>query len=783
MEFPLVTESWIDEDWSGLFRLHPSSDQQNATLLRFHTPEALTVTRANGAWKVVLQGSPRPLEVVLTSRELPVAEVAYLAINFDAAKGELSVLARDRSMAATETGADAVAGFIPVHSFRATLFSGATSVPFDGALDVLFRDHLLSTNDFDLLWSRQIISDPLRGDLDAEKGMETFENLPGPTNNRLTTPIIWAAGHVMVSRPTRGFAGAALPTPAAPGLRLTATNSIVFDRNAGIAAASFIVARLMYLIDGLDYISPLPMFGERGATGLWQGPEELAGEAPLFRRFAFSEMPGQDARILFASNSRAVRAFDGFGRSGAIYAGFAEERMELFAGLASFRGDSVGRAPMSVWNAAGGAIGSAGTNFTRTCSYGESLNPGPGSPALLRTSTSFVELAFADLPGSQYRGVHPIVVRALVLRYPGSAGVLPRRVTQASPGGLRTFFNESPVTVSNTAIEAIVDSSTESSVVLQGDLSDLLQPGWLASGVGGASTGGLNQIESVVVADGQTIVHFRHLWDAIPAPGDTVAFGPFEYMWIQTTHDPNSAPIRGLRVQHDPDQPGLPVCVVSWQTWAEGVDGYLVGGYGTGGAGFSSQLSEAFAGMHPNLLEALEIDAIGILPANLDSDPTPHLGNMLDEIQQTPGLEIALFGDIRYPQAEVGRAHWLRWHEGMRDEAIARRLPFVTVLESPELGSGWDLLLNGEMDDSPHPNHVGNRLIAGSILEKLRLAALPECDGDTNGDGVVNFSDLNAVLSAFGLTKPSLPGDLNHDGVVDFLDLNTVLSSFGRVCD
>ena len=54
---------------------------------------------------------------------------------------------------------------------------------------------------------------------------------------------------------------------------------------------------------------------------------------------------------------------------------------------------------------------------------------------------------------------------------------------------------------------------------------------------------------------------------------------------------------------------------------------------------------------------------------------------------------------------------------------------------------------------------------------------------DTNGDNVVNFSDLNVVLSAFGQTGPGNPADVNNDGVVNFSDLNGVLSEFGTDCN
>lgn len=60
------------------------------------------------------------------------------------------------------------------------------------------------------------------------------------------------------------------------------------------------------------------------------------------------------------------------------------------------------------------------------------------------------------------------------------------------------------------------------------------------------------------------------------------------------------------------------------------------------------------------------------------------------------------------------------------------------------------------------------------------------CPGDANGDGSVNFIDLNVVLSAFGACagEPlyTAPADLNADGCVDFVDLNAVLAFFGGAC-
>ncbi len=57
------------------------------------------------------------------------------------------------------------------------------------------------------------------------------------------------------------------------------------------------------------------------------------------------------------------------------------------------------------------------------------------------------------------------------------------------------------------------------------------------------------------------------------------------------------------------------------------------------------------------------------------------------------------------------------------------------------------------------------------------------CAGDTNGDNIVNFADLNTVLAAYGQSGEGLAGDVNGDGVVNFVDLNEVLANFGADCN
>jgi hypothetical protein len=74
---------------------------------------------------------------------------------------------------------------------------------------------------------------------------------------------------------------------------------------------------------------------------------------------------------------------------------------------------------------------------------------------------------------------------------------------------------------------------------------------------------------------------------------------------------------------------------------------------------------------------------------------------------------------------------------------------------------------------------------SGFVVEfdfACEFVAPPPCAPDINGDGEINFTDLNSVLSAFGESGQDLPADVNDDGVVNFTDLNVVLTAFGTEC-
>jgi hypothetical protein len=51
------------------------------------------------------------------------------------------------------------------------------------------------------------------------------------------------------------------------------------------------------------------------------------------------------------------------------------------------------------------------------------------------------------------------------------------------------------------------------------------------------------------------------------------------------------------------------------------------------------------------------------------------------------------------------------------------------------------------------------------------------CEGDTNGDGTVNVTDLLAAISDWGLANS--PADINDDGIVNVTDLLDIVGSWG----
>ncbi len=70
-----------------------------------------------------------------------------------------------------------------------------------------------------------------------------------------------------------------------------------------------------------------------------------------------------------------------------------------------------------------------------------------------------------------------------------------------------------------------------------------------------------------------------------------------------------------------------------------------------------------------------------------------------------------------------------------------------------------------------------------AVSDEETAVLLAHCPGDTSGDGLVNFTDLEQLLESWNTSVfPLSSGDLNADGSVNFTDLELLLESWGSTC-
>ncbi len=105
-------------------------------------------------------------------------------------------------------------------------------------------------------------------------------------------------------------------------------------------------------------------------------------------------------------------------------------------------------------------------------------------------------------------------------------------------------------------------------------------------------------------------------------------------------------------------------------------------------------------------------------------------------------------------------------------------------------GFGWAVSGAGDINKDGFADFIvgadaadNNDENSGSVFVFVSMAPATPCPADANGDNIVNFADLNAVLADFGQSGEDLAGDINGDGAADFADLNEVLAAFGTPCE
>ena len=96
-------------------------------------------------------------------------------------------------------------------------------------------------------------------------------------------------------------------------------------------------------------------------------------------------------------------------------------------------------------------------------------------------------------------------------------------------------------------------------------------------------------------------------------------------------------------------------------------------------------------------------------------------------------------------------------------------------------GASFDATLSASVDDGASITATATSLTTFNTSEfsACVIASIdPAVFGDIDGDGLVNFNDLNLLLDAYNDTGENMPADLDGDGDVDFADLNLLLGVY-----
>ncbi len=107
--------------------------------------------------------------------------------------------------------------------------------------------------------------------------------------------------------------------------------------------------------------------------------------------------------------------------------------------------------------------------------------------------------------------------------------------------------------------------------------------------------------------------------------------------------------------------------------------------------------------------------------------------------------------------------------------------------------SGFDFLSNQVLGGLPSSDNIGPRdadgdgendldfnAIDGDQFVNLSNPVVPSCPADLNGDGMLNFFDVSAFLSAYNAMDPI--ADFSGDGMFNFFDVSAFLTAFNAGC-
>lgn len=114
---------------------------------------------------------------------------------------------------------------------------------------------------------------------------------------------------------------------------------------------------------------------------------------------------------------------------------------------------------------------------------------------------------------------------------------------------------------------------------------------------------------------------------------------------------------------------------------------------------------------------------------------------------------------------------------------VGAEFPRCAAVNLAALTSAAEMLAQGWYQaGGADRNHLTAPAFEALSARELDALCALHCPGDANEDGVVDFLDLNLVLTDYGVSEFGLAADLDADGFVGFTDLVGVLGVYGSFC-
>lgn len=787
-----ATTALTSSSFSVLVWVRPVAELEQPASV-FTLPGAFSlVVNPNGALSATTTraaGLPASLTATTAPLAVPMNEWSLLACTYSA--GTLTVHARSVSKGALSASSAPTPGFLAGPATGPlTLAATDTSFGLVGAYALLaVRNHAILPSDATAIFDSRTHHAPYSLSTTGAGGQ-----MNGPSG------CVYMFNHSISTLPLNGLQMASTTGERVSQVNSTVTskNFQVYDIGSGLFATTINVARTVTQTSGFTFRSPF----EAPLAGFFQReiPQadpalpaftQVAAVAPRARRLFTGPAGAGPVRVVTSANSRAVQGNDGTSASPGNFAhGFIGIQPNLVSGVLNRRPDNF----FNPWFGFTGSTNNAFvagtfsfvgfTDFSRFWSNSDIGNgTGPGGGVIISPTTIYTMRA---KPEGLMIATAPLVSQAYVLKHPGASHVEYTPNKHTSQGFFGTdVAGTTTVPLDTTTYTHVLSTAAGDQVIggmriaFAGNLTAQITPG-LACFVNGAISV-VSAVDFNITAANKTTVFFEKSLGIIPANGHTLRFGPWSFETLSYTFaaldplDPNVW--RGLRIAAGPT--GAGVVIFGLSAWRPDADGFVIGVAGWGGNGYQTQIDRSFAAAIPAWMQVLSPDVWLEMFAQQDSLPPSHGAYATIIRTALPHTDLVWLGDWVHGEPVLVPSP-APWDNYILLEAAGRNIPSVTLLQHPLGGTMLEQLSDGLRSDVGHFNQRGNERLASLWTQALGQIALPvPLSGDTNRDGVVNFTDLNAVLSSFGQTGQGLMGDVDFNNRVDFVDLNILLSNFG----